>query len=120
MSQRIDPKEALNAAFRKQKPTQSEFKLFIANLRQLLEKAHHSEAEKESEENFKNLLTGFLKDTYYKDRYQINTFVRTNLVVHNDKTAKSSVGILLEVKKPGNKAETVTEDNLLATFAILS
>ena len=56
----------------------------------------------------------FWKDTYYKDHYQINTKARTDLVIHNGKTAKSSVGILLETKKPSNRAEMVTEGNLNA------
>ena len=114
MPQRIEPKDALNAAYRKQKPAKSELEQFTCNLNQLLEKVRHSEAEKESEENFKNLLSGFLKDTYYQDRFQINTFGRTDLVIHNDKTAKSTVGVLLEVKKPSNRAEMITPDNLNA------
>ena len=114
MLPRISPKEALNQAYRKQKPSQSDLEHFLTQLRQLLEKAQHSEKAGESEENFKNLLIDFLKNTYYQDRYQINTYERTDLVIHNDKSAKSSVGILLEVKKPSNKAEMVTADNLNA------
>ena len=114
MSERIEPKNALNAAYRKLKPTKSELEQFTTNLSKLLDKVHHSEAEKESEENFKNLLSEFLKGTYYQDRFQINTFGRTDLVIHNDKTAKSTVGVLLEAKKPSNRAEMVTSDDLNA------
>ena len=63
MSERIEPKNALNAAYRKLKPTKSELEQFTTNLSKLLDKVRHSEAEKESEENFKNLLSEFLKDT---------------------------------------------------------
>ena len=114
MSQRIEPKDALNKAYRKQKPLKDNIEQFTTNLRKLLESVKHSERKNESEENFKNLLADFLKDTYYKDRYHINTFSRTDLVIHNDKSAKSTVGILLEAKRPNNKTDMVTEGNLNA------
>ncbi|MFP4097079.1 MAG: class I SAM-dependent DNA methyltransferase [Cyclobacteriaceae bacterium] len=105
-------KDALNQAYRKQKVRKSDLEHFTTQLSQLLERVKHSEERKESEENFKNLLSDFLKDTYYKDRHEINTYGRTDLVIHTDKSAKSSVGVLLEVKRPTNKADMVTQDNL--------
>ncbi|MFP4506924.1 MAG: hypothetical protein ACLFOZ_19590, partial [Cyclobacteriaceae bacterium] len=105
-------KDALNQAYRKQKVRKSDLEHFTSQLSQLLEQVKHSEERKESEENFKNLLSDFLKDTYYKDRHEINTYGRTDLVIHTDKSAKSSVGVLLEVKRPTNKADMVTQDNL--------
>jgi len=66
----------------------------------------------ESEEFHKNSLSDFLKETYYKDKHYINTKGRNDLVIHNDKTAKSSVGVIIEVKRPSNKSEMVSCDNL--------
>ena len=114
MSQSITIKDALNRAYRKQKPLKDDLEQFIANLCNLLEAVKHSEEKKESEENFKNLLADFLKNTYYQDRYYINTADRIDLVIHNDKSAKSTVGVLLEAKRPSNKAEMITSDNLNA------
>ena len=55
MSQRIEPKDALNKAYRKQKPLKDNIEQFTTNLRKLLESVRHSEGKNESEENFKNL-----------------------------------------------------------------
>lgn len=114
MSHRITIKNSLNQAYRKQKVPKEELEKFSDGLSQLLGKAKLAEESKESEENFKNLLADFLKSTYYKDRYEVNTFAKTDLVIHNDKSAKSSVGVLLEVKRPSNKADMITADSLNA------
>lgn len=114
MPQSIAIKDALNQAYRKQKVRKSDIEHFTANLGQLLARVKHSEERKESEENFKNLLSDFLKDTYYKDQHEINTYGRTDLVIHNDKSAKSQVGVLLEVKRPTNKADMVSPEDLNA------
>jgi len=66
----------------------------------------------ESEEFHKNSLSDFFKESYYKDKHYINTKGKNDLVIHNDKTANSSVGIIIEVKRPSNKSEMVSCDNL--------
>ena len=65
----------------------------------------------ESEEHNKNLIKDFLKKTTFVD-YSINTKDRSDLVVHNGKNPQSNVGIIIEAKRPGNKAEMPTIDNL--------
>lgn len=110
----IQPQGALNQAYRKQKVKKEAIDSFSTNLKLLLNRVEHSESHGESEENFKNHLTKFLLDTYYGDRYEINTYQKTDLVIHNDKSAKSTVGILLEVKRPANKPDMVTTENLNA------
>jgi type I restriction-modification system DNA methylase subunit len=104
------PREALNKAFLKVKVSRSDIEQFKANLINLLEHIN----EKESEEFHKNLMADFLKNTYYSPNYFINTKERNDLVIHNQKDSKSSVGIILEVKKPKNKAEMVKVENLNA------
>jgi len=59
-----------------------------------------------NQKNFiKNLVTDFLKKTYYEPNHFINTKGRNDLVIHNGNKAKSSVGVIIEAKKPTNKAE---------------
>ncbi|PZV26934.1 MAG: type II restriction endonuclease [Snowella sp.] len=102
-SNRLDPKEALkNKAFAKTKPNAEDFEKFKVNLSKLIDQINESE----SEEFHKNLVSDFLKNTYYGQRHFINTKGRYDLVIHNEMDAKSSVRVILETKKPsGNSAE---------------
>jgi adenine-specific DNA-methyltransferase len=107
---RLKPKEALNKAFLKAKPNRTEIDRFKANFIQLLERANDFE----SEEFHKNLVTDFLKKTYYDPNHYINTKGRNDLVIHNGENAKSPVGVIIEAKKPINKSEMVTSEKLNA------
>ena len=104
------PKQALNPAFLKQKPDRESIELFKKEFISLLDKINDAE----SEEFHKNLMIDFLNSVYYKDNYYINTKGRTDLVIHNSKSTDSPVGVLIEVKKPTNKTEMVTKNNLNA------
>ncbi|MBZ0243566.1 MAG: class I SAM-dependent DNA methyltransferase, partial [Bacteroidales bacterium] len=68
---------------------------------QLLDRTNDTE----SEEFHKNLVIDFLKKTYYEPNHFINTKGRNDLVIHNGNKSSSSVGVILEAKKPTNKAE---------------
>src|SRR5690606_1156064 len=59
-----------------------------------------------------NIISKFLHDTYYDKRFYINTKHRNDLVIHNDKTAKSSVGVIIEAKSPANRSEMLTKSNI--------
>ncbi|GAB2686712.1 TaqI-like C-terminal specificity domain-containing protein [Mucilaginibacter koreensis] len=102
--------QSLNKAYRLIKPRREDLDEFKSNFLKLLSRID----EKESEENVKGHLADFLKSTYYKDNHLIATKERADLVIHLDKDAKSPVGVLFEVKKPGNKADMITKDNLNA------
>src|SRR6056297_1506815 len=104
----IKPRKALNKAFLKVKPNRSEIESFKANLITLLDTIN----ENESEEFHKNIISQFLKDTYYKGHHFINTKERTDLVIHNGSNAKSAVGVILETKKPTNKTEMLRKDKI--------
>ncbi|MEA2107297.1 MAG: TaqI-like C-terminal specificity domain-containing protein [Bacteroidota bacterium] len=104
----IKPRKALNKAFLKVKPNRSEIENFKANLITLLDTIN----ENESEEFHKNIVSLFLKDTYYKGHHFINTKERTDLVIHNGSNAKSAVGVILETKKPTNKTEMLRKDKI--------
>lgn len=117
MINKLKPKKALNKAFLKVKPNRVEIEHFKTNLIQLLDRTNDIE----SEEFHKNLVIDFLKKTYYDPNHFVNTKGRNDLVIHNGKNAKSSVGVLLETKKPTNRAEMVkayvtgdTQEQMLA------
>lgn len=104
----LKPRKALNKAFLKVKPNRTEIESFKQNLINLTD--HINEAE--TEEFHKNIVSTFLKDTYYKENHFINTKGRNDLVIHNGKDAKSTVGVIIEAKKPTNKAEMLKTDNI--------
>jgi adenine-specific DNA-methyltransferase len=72
--------------------------------------------DKETEEFHKNLVSKFLQETYYnlkdKPKNFINTKGQNDLVIHNGETAKTSVGVIIEAKKPTNSAEMPTLQNV--------
>ncbi len=107
---KLKPKKALNKAFLKVKPNRTEIEGFKANLIQLLDRTNDTE----SEEFHKNLVSDFLKDTYYKLNHFINTKGRNDLVIHNGPESKTSVGVIIEAKKPTNKSEMVSTTKLNA------
>ena len=104
----IEPRKALNKAFIKIKPNRSGIELFKQNLILLLD----SIKEKESEEFHKNLISDFLKNTYYSPNHFINTKGRNDLVIHIGKEAKSNVGVIIEAKSPSNKSEMISQKGL--------
>ena len=104
----LKPRIALNKAFLKVKPNRPEIEIFKKNLISILDTID----EFESEEFHKNLVSDFLKNTYYAGNQFINTKGRNDLVIHNGATASSSVGVIIEAKKPANKAEMLRTDNI--------
>ena len=106
----LKPRKALNKAFLKVKPNRTEIESFKTNLIQLLDRTNDTE----SEEFHKNLVIDFLKKTYYDPNHYINTKGRNDLVIHNGNNASSSVGVIIEAKKPTNKTEMITTKKLNA------
>src|SRR5690554_3494809 len=104
----LKPKKALNKAFLKVKPNRAEIERFTANLIQLLGRTDDTE----SEEFHKNLVSDFLKETYFKPSHFINTKGRSDLVIHNGPKANSSVGVIIEAKKPASTSEMISWENL--------
>lgn len=102
----LTPAKSLNKAYLKQSLKRDQVELFKANLARLFDRVN----EKESEENLKNIVSDFLKDTWYKNGYEINTKERADLVIHNGKSAADPVGVIVEVKRPGNRTEMVSPD----------
>ena len=105
--QKQKPRQTLNPAFRRQRPGRKEIDLFKQNLLTLLSKID----EIEREENQKNHVRDFLRDTYYKTNNEINTKGSQDLVIHTGKTNHTSVGIIIEAKRPKNTSEWFKGDN---------
>lgn len=104
----LTPRQALSKAYLKQGIGRQALNTFKDNLNALLAATN----DRESEEHNKNNVADFLKNTWYNPDYYINTHERKDLVVHNGKTAKDKVGVIIEAKSPANKAEMATPDNL--------
>ena len=104
----LTPRKSLNKAFLKVKPYRPEFETFKKNLLKFIDQIN----EKESEEFHKNVLSEFLKSTYYSPDHYINTRGRFDLVIHTGNDTTSPVGVLFETKRPGDKTEMPSEDNL--------
>jgi hypothetical protein len=101
-------RNSVNKAYLKVKPNRTQIETFKRNITNLFVQIKESE----SEEFHKNIISEFLKNTYYSPGYYINTKGRSDLVIHNGKDSKSTVGVLFEVKKPGNKSEMPTHENI--------
>jgi adenine-specific DNA-methyltransferase len=106
----INLRDSINKAYLRLKPARHEIEVFKRNLISLLNRINPQE----SEEFHKKLLTDFLMETYYSGNQFINTKGRTDLVIHTGKEASSAVGVILEVKKPSNKSEMVSRENMNA------
>jgi hypothetical protein len=103
-----NPKQALNKAYLKLKPTREEIENFKKNLILLIEKIDI----KKNEEHTKNLFRDFLLDTYYKDLYEINVKDRNDLVIHSEKTSASPVSVIIEAKRPSENYDFPKVNNL--------
>ncbi|HNW51561.1 MAG TPA: hypothetical protein PKH79_10800, partial [Prolixibacteraceae bacterium] len=106
--QPASPRKSLNKAYLKVKPNRIQIESFKSNLIQLLDHINDSE----SEEFHKNIVSDFLKNTWYADRFFINTKGREDLTIYNGKDAKSSAGVIIEAKSPTNKYEMISRENI--------
>ncbi|MGA2407167.1 MAG: Eco57I restriction-modification methylase domain-containing protein [Bacteroidales bacterium] len=101
-------RNSINKAYLKVKPNRTQIETFKKNISNLFDQIKESE----SEEFHKNIVSEFLKHTYYSPNNYINTKGRADLVIHNGKDSNSTVGVLFELKKPSNKSEMPTCSNI--------
>ena len=106
--QYITPRKSLNRAYLKVKPLRTDIDNFKINLVALLDQINHAE----TEEFNKNVVADFLKSAFYQPNFFINTKGRNDLVIHNNKTANDSVGVIIEVKRSVNASEMIKSSNL--------
>ncbi len=104
----LTPKQSLNKAYRKATVFREEFDMFRKNLSTLFDNIDHEERE----DNHKIHLKNFLDDTYYKGKHLINSKNSTDLVIYLENKQSSNAGVMLEVKRPTNKSEMITLDNI--------
>ncbi|MBI5485110.1 MAG: Eco57I restriction-modification methylase domain-containing protein [Deltaproteobacteria bacterium] len=102
----VPPVKSLSKAYLKQCLKREQIELFKANLARMFERIRSDE----HEEHLKNIVSDFLKDTWYKQTNEINTSGRADLAIHNRMTSASSVGVLIEVKRPANKNEMISPE----------
>lgn len=86
--------QSLNSAYVRLGASQLEIDIFKHNLADFFARFN----ENESEEYLKNLIADLLKNTWYKSKFEINTKDRKDLVIHNGKSAKDTVGVIIETK----------------------
>ncbi|MCX6335117.1 MAG: hypothetical protein NT092_12590, partial [Bacteroidia bacterium] len=103
-----DIRQSLNKAYLKVRPNRLQIEVFKRNIISLIDNSNESE----SEEFHKNLLSEFLKNTYYSPGHFINTKGRADLVIHTGKDSASPAGIIFETKKPGSKSDIPSAGNL--------
>ncbi len=108
---KMNTRTALNPAYRKHKPLRKEVTNFISELQNCITAVKLSDTNNESEEHIKHHFISFLKNTFYTNNY-INTKDRIDLAIYSENNPKSDVSVLIEAKKPSNKAEFLKEDNL--------
>jgi hypothetical protein len=100
------PAKALSKAYLRQSLKREQIEQFKFNLALMFERIRTDE----HEEHLKNIVSDFLKDTWYKQSNEINTSGRTDLVIHNGKSSSDTVGVLIEVKRPDNSSEMISHE----------
>lgn len=98
--------QSLNKAYNKQSVHRDDLERFKSSFSKLFSRID----ENESEEHLKNILSDFLKDSFYKETNEINVKDRKDLVIHIGKTSHTPVGIIMEVKKSSNTPEMVSRE----------
>ena len=101
------PAKSLDPAY-KLRPERGQIERFKASFKTLF--GHIDE--RESEENVKDHLMDFLKAVYYQDSHLIAPKGKTDFVIHLGSDAASPAGVLFEVKRPANRSEMVSRENL--------
>lgn len=104
----LNIRKSLNKAYLKVKPNRTQIETFKKNIINLFDRIDESE----SEEFHKNIISEFLRNTYYTPGHYINTKGRADLVIRAGKDTSTPVGVLFETKKPGKSSEMTTPENL--------
>lgn len=105
---KFTPRKSLNKVYLKIKVGRNDIEKFKKNLNCLLDRID----EDKKEDYHKDLVSDFLKSTYYWPNHFVGIKDNIDLVIHTKSNPGSSVGVIIEAKKPANKAEMVKPDNL--------
>ena len=103
----LKPNQILNKAYRQVAIETEDFNHFKEALHILLSTISDGQREETQKEHLRN----FLSDTFYKPYYMAPE-EDIDLAVRLDKTSKSNIGLLIEVKSTTNKNEMISVGNL--------
>ena len=101
------PNQILNKAYRQVAIETADFDIFKNALRTLRDNVMDGQREETQKEHLRN----FLSETFYKTYYMAPEG-DIDLAIRLDKTTKSNIGLLIEVKSTTNKSEMISNDNL--------
>ena len=108
---KTNTRKALSPAYRKHKPLRKDVNSFTDELLKCLKIVKLIDQQGESEEHLKEPIKTFFQNTFYKD-YYINTKDRIDLAIYTGKDANSDVAVIIEAKRPSNKTEFLTKENI--------
>ncbi|MEK7433971.1 MAG: Eco57I restriction-modification methylase domain-containing protein, partial [Cyanobacteriota bacterium] len=108
-------KSSLNKNVLKENIQINDFNNFKNNLEKLINETEKSGNNSQGEENVKNILSDFLKESFYKNKYSINTMSykgrnEADLVIHSELNQDSNVSVIFEVKTLKNKVEMLSKE----------
>ena len=103
----LKPNQILNKAYRQVAIETEDFNRFKKALHTLLSTISDGQREETQKEHLRN----FLSDTFYKPYYMAPE-EDIDLAVRLDKTSKSNIGLLIEVKSTTNRNEMISVGNL--------
>ena len=103
----LKPNQVLNKAYRQIAIETECFELFKKSLQTYLNNINDGQREETQKEHLRN----FLSETFYREYYMAPE-EDIDLAIRLDKTNKSSIGLLIEVKSTTNKNEMIAKDNL--------
>ena len=103
----LKPNQVLNRAYRQVAIETADFDIFKNALRTLRDNV----VDRQREETQKEHLRNFLSETFYK-KYYMAPEEDIDLAIRLNKTVKSNIGLLIEVKSTTNKGEMISNDNL--------
>lgn len=100
--------KSLKKAYRHISIDKTSFDLFKDQLATLFEQI----ALVDTEEKIKGDLMDFLKLTFYRQNYKVSPNGKIDAAIHLGSGIDAPVGVIFEVKMPGNVSEMVTRENL--------
>ncbi|MDO5322091.1 MAG: Eco57I restriction-modification methylase domain-containing protein, partial [Bacteroidia bacterium] len=100
--------KSLNKAYRHISIDKASFELFRSQLSTLFEQI----ASVDTEEKVKGDFMDFLKLTFYGQNYKVSPNGKIDAAIHLGSSIDAPVGVIFEVKMPGNVSEMVTKGNL--------
>ncbi len=81
----------------------------LTNFHTNLNKMLNGYNENETEEHNKSILSDFLKDSFYKEKYVVNTKEKIDLAIYKGMSSSDNVSVIIEVKSP-KASDMITKD----------